>query len=140
MTVYLDASVLVSLFTSDALSGRADRYFDGALPAVLLSDFAAAEFASAVARKARTGALLVDEAHAAFAAFDAWVSTEATRVRVSPADISVADSFLRRLDLTLRAPDAVHIAMTIRLGAALATFDRAMEASARTLGCAVAEV
>ncbi|MDO8296734.1 MAG: type II toxin-antitoxin system VapC family toxin [Caulobacter sp.] len=139
MIVYLDTSVLAPLFSNDALSDRADRYFSGALPAVFLSDFAAAEFASAVARKARTGALLAEEARATFAAFDAWASTEATRVQVSPADISVAERFIRRLDLTLRAPDAIHIAMAIRLDATLATFDKAMEASARTLGCAVAD-
>lgn len=140
MTVYLDASVLVPLFSTDALSERADRYFDGELPAVYVSDFAAAEFASAVARKVRTLALSVEQARAAFTEFDVWVLTEVTRVQVSPADISVADTFIRRLDLTLRAPDAMHIAMALRLGVTLATFDKAMEESARALGCPLAAV
>jgi predicted nucleic acid-binding protein len=139
VTVYVDASVLVPLFTTDALSQRADRYFDEALPAILLSDFACAEFASAVARKARTAVMSTDEARTAFSAFDTWTSQQATRVQVSSADIALADSFIRRLDLTLRAPDAMHIAMALRLGATLATFDKAMEDSARALGCALAD-
>lgn len=139
MTVYVDTSVLVPLFTTDALSERADRFFDETLPAVLLSDLACAEFASAMARKARTAVLSTDQARAAFTAFDAWTSQQSTRVQVSSADITLAESFIRRLDLTLRAPDAMHIAMAIRLGAPLATFDRAMEDSARALGCALAD-
>jgi uncharacterized protein len=41
--------------------------------------------------------------------------------------------------LPLRAPDAIHIAMAQRVGAALVTFDRRMAAAARALGIAAAE-
>jgi predicted nucleic acid-binding protein len=139
LRVYLDASVVVPLFTRDASTDRARQYLRTARPALVLSDFGAAEFASAVARKVRAGDLSADDGQAAFATFDAWVAGEVGRAQTSPTDIAAAESFIRRLDLTLRAPDAIHIAMAIRLGATLATFDRAMEASARTLGCAVAD-
>ena len=46
-------------------------------------------------------------------------------------------AFLRRLDLTLRTPDALHIAIAQRLAAELMTFDQKMAASARALGTAV---
>jgi predicted nucleic acid-binding protein len=41
---------------------------------------------------------------------------------------------LRRLDLNLRTPDAIHIAIAQRLGAELATFDVRMAESAEALG------
>jgi predicted nucleic acid-binding protein len=52
------------------------------------------------------------------------------------ADIRAADIFLRRLDLNLRTPDAIHIAIARRLGAELATFDVRMAESAEALGAA----
>lgn len=139
LTVYADASLLVPLFTTDALSDRADAWFEAHRPAVLLGDFAAAEFASAVARKTRTAELSTDEARSAFSAFDAWASQQAARVQVSPTDVALAESFIRRLDLNLRAPDAIHIAIALRLDADLATFDERMADCARLLGCRVVD-
>lgn len=52
--------------------------------------------------------------------------------------MKAAEAFVRRLDLTLRAPDALHIAMAQRNGAALVTFDEKMAACAKALGTLVA--
>lgn len=135
MSIYLDASILVALFTNDALSERADAFLRNAAPVtVLVSDFAGAEFASAIARRVRMGELSADEARIAFANFDAWNARAATRAETAPADMAAAAAFLRRLDLTLRTPDALNIAIAQRLGAALATFDIKMAASAAALG------
>ena len=54
MTVYLDASVLVGLFTVDTFSLRATAFLKTQKPILIVSDFAAAEFASEVARLVRT--------------------------------------------------------------------------------------
>ena len=62
MNVYLDASVLVALFTRDAFTQRANDFLDAELPILVVSDFAAAEFASAVARMTRTREITLDEA------------------------------------------------------------------------------
>ena len=56
---------------------------------------------------------------------------------MTPGDLAAATMFLRRLDLPLRTPDALHIAIAQRLGATLVTFDRQMAASAHALGTAV---
>lgn len=138
MKAYLDASVLVSLFALDAFSERAESWLRDAAPALVVSDFAAAEVASAMARRVRSQDLTADEARAAFAAFDAWTARETTRVRTAAADIAAAEACLRRLDLTLRTPDALNIAIAQRLDAALATFDAKMSAAARALGVEVA--
>jgi hypothetical protein len=44
VSVYVDASVLVALFTDDALAIRADGFLRTRSPVVIVSDFAAAEF------------------------------------------------------------------------------------------------
>ena len=60
MSVYVDASVLVALFTDDALAIRADGFLRTRSPVVIVSDFAAAEFASAIARHVRMRAIRSD--------------------------------------------------------------------------------
>ncbi|WP_119422650.1 type II toxin-antitoxin system VapC family toxin [Desertibaculum subflavum] len=139
MSLYLDASVLVALFTNDALSERADAFLRDAAPVtVLVSDFAGAELTSAIARRVRMAELSADDARIAFANFDAWSARAATRADMATADVAAASAFLRRLDLTLRTPDAINIAIAQRLGARLATFDLKMAVSATALGVGLA--
>jgi hypothetical protein len=61
----------------------------------------------------------------------------AQRTELAPIDIAAATTYLRRLDLPLRTPDAIHIAIALRIGATLVTFDRQMAVSARSLGSTV---
>lgn len=133
MKVYLDASVLVALFTIDRFAAEADRLLGGQ-PYVVISDFAAAEFASAISRRVRMRDLTVAEAQAAFTHFDAWTAREAQRAEVTSSDIVACQMFLRRLDLPLRTADALNIAVAVRVDALLATFDKAMGEAARVLG------
>lgn len=140
MSVYLDASVLVALFTNDPFTARADDFLRSETPVLTVSDFAAAELASAIARRVRTRELERDEAVAAFAVFDVWTPRASRRVQTSPADIVAAKAYLRRLDLTLRTPDALNIAIAQRIGASLATFDQRMADSARALGAVVVDI
>ena len=137
MSAYLDARVLVSLFLLDALSDRATELLRANTEPLLVSDYAGAEFASAVARRVRIGERTAREARAAFANFDTWAARFATRVDSESTDVAAATAYLRRLDLTSRAPDALNIAIAERLGASLATFDDKMATSARALGVAV---
>jgi len=99
----------------------------------MVSDFAGAEFASLVARVVRTKELEKLEAQALFSKFDNWKLPSPKQIYLEPGDVAQAEALLRRLDLTLRAPDALHIAMAKRAGAALATFDAKMAASAKNL-------
>ena len=137
MSVYLDASVLVALITHDLLGAKADAFLRTHSPVLVVSDFAAAEFASAIARHVRTGAIKVGDARRAFATFDAWSARAAGQALTTSADVVSAAAYLRRLDLPLRTPDALNIAITQRIGAELMTFDHKMAASARTLGTTV---
>jgi predicted nucleic acid-binding protein len=138
VSVYLDASILVPLFKDDRFSSRSEAFLDGNDQMLLVSDFAIAEFASAIARHVRMRNITEPEAPLAFAGFDAWTARAAQRIESATSDISAANSLLRRLDLPLRTPDAINIAIAQRLGAALATFDEKMAACARALGAPVA--
>jgi uncharacterized protein len=140
VSLYLDANVIIALLTEDALAARAARFEAPGGEAVIVSDFCAAEFAAVIARRVRTRALTRGAARAILDRFDDWVRRSARRVELSPLDVAMAETYLRRLDLALVAPDAIHIAASQRLGAMLVTFDRAMAKAARTLGVAVVDM
>ena len=139
MNTYADASVIVALFVPDLFNERAARLIQQRRPTLVLSDFAAAEFASVLGRQVRTRELTANAAREAFTAFDAWAEIRGARLETSAADIAAAERFLRRLELNLRTPDALNIAIARRNGAALATFDTRMADAARALGLEVAD-
>lgn len=140
MSVYLDANVIVPLFINDVFSARALAFMARHPANVIISDFASAEFASVLGVRCRTKAISVPQGKAALANFDAWVGVNAVAVECSSADIRAAEAMLRRFDLTLRTPDAVHIALAKRMNAELVTLDERMAASARALGVPLAAV
>ena len=85
-------------------------------------------------------ALLTDaDASARLADFDAWRAAMSSPVEIAVSDARLADIFVRRFDLGLRAPDALHLAIARRLDATLVTLDRRMATAARELGVAVEE-
>jgi uncharacterized protein len=140
VNLYLDASVIVALVTSDACTSRAESYLQGVAPMLIVSDFASAEFASVVARRVRMREISKSIARAAFAALDAWIMRSTERAETTTADVVAAALALRRLDPPLRNADALNIAIAQRIGATLMTFDEQMATSARALGVGVATV
>ena len=134
MTVYLDASALVSLFVQDEFSERARGFVRAGSDAAILSDWTIAEAVSAISRGVRTRVLSRDGAKSALEGIDGWAASAVERIEVAPADIRSAERILRRLDTTLRTPDALHIVIAQRLALPLLTFDVAMARDARRLG------
>jgi prevent-host-death family protein len=134
VTVYLDANILVALFTEDALTARADALLRNADDVLIVSDFVSIEFASAIARTVRIGQISAEAARGTFSDFEIWTERATQREQLMSADITTAITFIRRLDLAIRAPDAFNIAIAQRVGADLATFDHQMAAAARALG------
>jgi predicted nucleic acid-binding protein len=138
VNLYLDASVVVALLTKDVFTSRAESYIRANAPILVVSDFAAAEFASVVARRLRVQEITEPIARVVFAEFDAWVIRSTEPADTTTADVIAAAGALRRLDLPLRTADAVNIAIARRMGATLMTFDEKMAASAKALGVGVA--
>ena len=133
VTCYLDANILVALLTPEPFSRRADTFLRTNTEPLIVSDFAAAESSSAVARRVRLREFTRYQAQITLSRFDAWLVRTADRVEIGAEDVALATAFLRRLALTLRTPDAIHIAIAQRIAARLVTFDERMAQSARAL-------
>jgi predicted nucleic acid-binding protein len=140
MRVYFDASVLVSLVVRDLFTDRAEAFLESGEVTPCVSDFAAAEVSGVLGRNVRTGRLTLAQARAALSVFDTLRVRGAEALEIDHLAVTTADSFLRRLDLTLRTPDALHLALAVRSGASLATFDRGMAECARMLGVELADL
>ena len=82
----------------------------------------------------RVGEITESGAAWVFAALDAWTVNAARRESLTAGDIGVAIGLVWRLELGLRAPDALNIAIAKRCEANLLTFDGKMARSARSLG------
>ena len=136
MTVYLDASVVVSLLVRDTHTERA-RGLISTAERFLVSDLMVAEFSSAIAIRWRSNTLSRAEANGALLLFDAWRARGAQGVEILSEDLRAADHIIRSLDHALKAPDAIHIATARRLGAPIATFDLTMAREAERLGLEV---
>lgn len=85
----------------------------------------------------RMGELTAGQVREILTDFDAFAKTDTIRAEMASEDVRTADAIIRRLDLPLRAPDAIHIAIAQRLGAELAIFDEKMAKCARALGAPV---
>jgi hypothetical protein len=98
VSLYLDASVLVTLFVIDPSSARAEAFLSAHPEIVVVGDFGVAEFSSAVGRRVRTHDLTREDGQLAFSNFDTWVARSAYREEITTADIDAANGILRRLE------------------------------------------
>ena len=137
MSVYFDVNVVVPLFAVDPFNERAERVAASIEDSASISEFAATEFSSVIAMRVRTRDLGPDEARNAYTNFDNWCALHAQRIEVTNTDIIAATALVRRLDLSLRAPGALHLGIVRRIGARLLTFDKAMASAARKLGITI---
>ena len=136
MSIYLDASLLVPTVVKEPTSGAVEAYLK-TRPERLISDFAAAEVASSLSRLVRTNLLTAAEAAGRLDDFEAWRAATSIPVEVHPADARLAYAYVRRFELNLRAPDALHLAISRRLDATLVTLDRRLARAAERLDIAV---
>ena len=128
---YLDTSVIVSMIVNDAHTTKAATWFDRTEPTSLVSSFAKAEFAAAVSRHVRVRLLSAAQGRTALDILDKWLDGDTHLVNVNNDDIESADRMVRDFETKLLVPDAIHLAVTKRLGATLVTFDARLAAAAK---------
>jgi uncharacterized protein len=138
VSAYLDASVIVPTLVDEASSMTVARFLATATERLIVSDFAAAEVASALSRLVRMALLTSAHASARLREFDVWRASATDPIDFQPSDFRLANIFVRNLDLGLRAPDAVHAAVCRRGGLTLVTLDRRLAAAAEALDVHVA--
>ncbi|HKR88040.1 MAG TPA: type II toxin-antitoxin system VapC family toxin [Phenylobacterium sp.] len=134
MRAYLDASALLPMLIAEPGSAVVDAFVEAAADELVVSEFAAAEVASAISRLVRTDRLAADDAAARLADFDAWRAAATEDVELNAADVRLAHLYVRRFELMLRAPDALHAAICRRADLELITLDRRLATAAEALG------
>jgi uncharacterized protein len=134
--IYLDASAIVPLFVAELRSAEANARILG--QELAASPLSFAETSSAISRRVRMMEISIIDAQNAFRTVDAWSANAVTSVELTEADFAAATQLIRRFDLALRTPDALHIAIAARIGAKLATFDAKLAAAAKALGVEIA--
>jgi uncharacterized protein len=137
LSTYPDASVLLPTLIAEPTTEAVYDCLGADGRGLLISDFAAAEVASALSRLVRMALLTDADASARLADFDAWRAAMSSPVDIAVSDTRLAYIFVRRFDLGLRAPDALHLAIARRLDATLVTLDRRLATAARELGITV---
>jgi len=138
VSLYLDASAVMPTVVEDRFTQTVAAFLVNCGEHLVISDFGAAEVASALSRLVRMGELTATEAAQRLADFDAWRVGETENAEIDAHDCRLANTYVRRFDLKLRAPDALHAAICRRLQLQLVTLDRRLAAAARELGIAVA--
>jgi predicted nucleic acid-binding protein len=137
MSLYLDASVLVPTITEEPSSAAVDAIILANSGELIVSEYAAAEVASALSRLVRMGRLDEPDAKGRLSDFDEWRTSGTDLADFGAHDCRLANRYAHRFELKLRAPDTLHLAICRRLGFQLATLDRRLAAAAREVGVEV---
>ncbi len=134
MSAYVDASVLLPTLIAEPATEAVYDCLGAGDRELLISDFSAAEVASALSRLVRMASLTKADASARLADFDVWRAAMSLPVDLGAPDARLAYIYVRHFDLGLRAPDALHLAIARRLDATLVTLDRRLARAAREMG------
>jgi uncharacterized protein len=137
LSFYFDACVLVPLFVEEDASAAVSRFVERATGETAVSDMAIAEFGAALSHHVRSRRSTEKAANSILTLFDQWVAGDAERIAVAPTDIIRAGAIVRRFDLKLLTPDAIHAAVCERLGLTLVTLDGRLADAGERLGVAV---
>lgn len=137
MRVYFDASALVSLATAEKTSAALVEWrLAHDLDRAFYSDFGRGEVAAAIAKLIRMGRA-ANTAIIGGLEYLEYGLPDFAVVTIEPPDVARATEFIMRTELGLRLPDAIHVAVASRLGAALVTLDKQQHDAAIALGVAV---
>jgi hypothetical protein len=139
MRVYVDTSVLVAAHVREPHTGLAQAWLAEQCGSLLLSNWALVECDSALAIKRRRGELDTASQASAMTAIDAFATRFAPLATPMEADLQRARMLCRNADSGLRAGDALHLAIALRLGVdQLATLDSVLAKNAAMHGLAPA--
>ncbi|MBC7986979.1 MAG: type II toxin-antitoxin system VapC family toxin [Sphingomonadaceae bacterium] len=129
----LDASAIVPLFVEQRWSARLEDYLAETRVRPIVSDFATGETYAALLRLERIRELSRNATTKAIADFDQWRFEHAEAAECVSGDVRLAAQLVRRADLALRMPDAIHLAIARRLAAPLVSFDGRLREAAIAL-------
>ena len=137
MALYLDASVIVATLVAEAASELTRQFLFQAAEPMLVSSYTDAEVASALSRLVGMNKMTLDAARLTLTYFDDWRLAETMTIEVDDFDIVNAGDLVRQFELKLRTPDALHLAICLRIGAQLVTHDDGLAKAAIARGAVV---
>ncbi len=127
--------MLVAALTNEPATGRVQVWLSQQDPAsLLISEWVATEFASALSIKIRTGVLTVEDRARVAGAFTRLKSESLTVVPVTREHFLTAARFAEQYVIGLRAGDALHVAVAAGDGATICTLDKRLADGAIALG------
>lgn len=137
--LYIDTSAFVPLLVREGRSRAVYMALAGRSDAICISPWVITETHSAIALKCRVGALTQKQADAAHARIPPKAGGYQI-AQILDADFASASDLIGGLRAPLRAADALHIAISLRLGAELMTLDKEMQAAALEAGLSLVTV
>ena len=138
MACYLDTSLLVPLFIREPGTAGAQAFLTANASQVLvISPWTITEFSSALALKQRVGTISGQERQAALTMFEKFHGQRLQIVAIESADFVAAAGLCDASGASLRAGDALHLAVGRRLRGSLSTMDKGLAAAGQEVGLAV---
>ncbi len=116
--VYVDTSVLVALFTNEATAERIVKWLATETRPLVSGDWCVTEFANALAIKQRTRQMSLKQSNAGWKVFSEFCTGSLRLLPLDRVVFSEAAQLVRKSKNGLRAGDALHLALALRVGAA----------------------
>ncbi len=131
--IYVDTSVLVALCTHEARSHDVNAWYRACRDELVTAFWCVTEFSSALGMKQRTGQISQAQANLAGERFERLCANDLHLLPIEPDDYFRAAGLVLDPAQGLRAGDALHLAVALRVGAkSMATLDvRLAENAAR---------
>jgi predicted nucleic acid-binding protein len=130
-SVYLDTSVVVASLVHEPGTATAHNFLEGAMERPwLISSWLETELASALAMQWRRGTLEAEERDQAWKRFQELREAKLRVLQLEAPDFETATRLCLEETATLRAGDALHLAVCMRCRAQLVSFDEAFCAAA----------
>lgn len=138
MTFYLDSSFVVAILSTEPSSLQARAWVRSRSGSSLaVSRWSITEVASAIAKKVRMQVLTLEERDDVMHTWDMFRQLSLETVDVDADCFATAASYAGRSELSLRAGDALHLAVASRSGMHVVTLDRMMANACRALSIPV---
>ena len=132
--LYVDTCVLLAVLTPEVHSLTATAFLAEALVPLAISSWSVTELHSTLGLKVRTKALSQAQAEAVLQGFERSLAPGLLVLEPEAQDFRNANACLRGWTTTLRAADALHLAIASGRGASLCSLDEPFVAAAQQLG------
>jgi len=132
--VYPDTSILIAAVVLEPESERVQAWLSDMVGQLVISDWTITEFASALALQARRGRVSADQRAAGADWFRALGDAVSAILPVNRRSFRRAAEIVSARGLSVRAPDALHLAVAEHNDATLYTLDQDQAAAGKAMG------